>query len=344
MVREIFICTVASGLLFNPIAAEERRIGRVAFFGQEGLDVSAIREALPVREGDLVAFGDSEGNVAAASWKERVSDAVMRVTGRGPTDVTRVCCDEHGQVLVYIGLPGTSVRTVPYSRAPAGAASLPATLVKLREHADELQFKAIAEGRGAEDSSEGYSLATEDSALRKVQLEWRDAVRQQEARVYEVLRSSADAGQRAVAATAVGYARPGDRQIDALVDASFDADEGVRNNAVRALAVTLMAHPERGRGIPAARFVDLLSSPVWSDRNKGLMFLQALTANREAALLRHVRHQAWSALIEMAQWPKVHALPARVIVARVLGVGEQQLAELVNEEPADRLLQLAQRR
>lgn len=328
-------------LPWNPLGAQERRIGHVSFFGQEGFDTDAIRKALPFREGDLVPFGGSGAEAAARDgrWEQSIRDAVMRVIAREPTAVNSVCCDERGQLLVYIGLPSASVRPIRYNAAPDGTSSLPESLVTLSERLGELQFKAVAEGRAAEDYSDGYSLAKDDPELRKRQLAWRDEVRRNEASVYNVVLSSADARQRAIAASALGYARPTDRQIDALVGASFDADETVRNNAVRALAVVAMAQPDRGRRIPSVRYIDLLSSATWTDRNKGLMVLQALTAGRDGALLRDLRTRAWSPLIEMAQWPKGHALAARVILARIVGVDEQRLSDLVNEEPPNTLLE-----
>jgi hypothetical protein len=335
-------CGLTLLLLSTPVGAQDQRPVRIAFFGHEGFNVTAIRDALPLHDGDLVPL-DPGADGRAGHWRQSIRDAVMRVVGREPTDVKRVCCDEHGRVLLYIGLPGTSVRAVRYKQTPDGASSLPESLVRLHARIDDLQFKAIAEGRAAEDYSEGYSLAKDDAPLRSAQLAWRDEVRRHEARVFDVLGSSADAEQRRTAATAAGYARASDRQIDALVEASFDADEGVRNNAVRALGVLLMTQPERGRRIPSPRFVDLLSSPLWSDRNKGLIVLQGLTAaSRDNALLRDLRQRAWPSLIEMAQWPRIHALPARLILARVIGLDEQQLADLLNEEPPHKLLQAVQ--
>jgi hypothetical protein len=321
-------------------AAQERRVGRVSFFGQDGFDTAAIRRALPIREGDVITLGstEDEARTHTARLEQEIRAAVRGVTGREPVAVNSVCCDERGGLLVYIGLPGESIRQVRYNRAPDGNVSLPAGMVRLREEVDALQFKAIAQGRAAEDHSQGYALSSDDAELRARQLAWRDEVRLQAALVFEVLRSSADARQRAIAAMAAGYARPDGRQIDALAEASFDADEGVRNNAVRALAVLIMARPDRATQVPAARFVDLLCSSSWSDRNKGLMLLQALTAARDAALLRELRARAWTSLLQMAEWPKGHAVSARLILGRIAGIPDAQLPELVNEEPADRLL------
>ena len=136
-----------------------------------------------------------------------------------------------------------------------------------------------------------------------------------------------------------GRARQTDQQIGALVTASFDPDDGVRNNAARALAVLLFAKPESSRRIPARRFIDLLSSGTWSDRNKGLMVVQALTETRDSSVLRDLRSRTLVPLIEMAQWPKGHAISARLILGRVAGIDERRLAQVVEEEPPNTLLQ-----
>lgn len=72
------------------------RIGDIEFFGYKGLDVATIRKTLPVHEGD--EYSDRA--------KYRVRQAVERVTGKEPTDVAAVCCDEKGNRLLFIGLPG----------------------------------------------------------------------------------------------------------------------------------------------------------------------------------------------------------------------------------------------
>jgi hypothetical protein len=112
----------------------------------------------------------------------------------------------------------------------------------------------------------------------------------------------------------------------------------VRNDAVRALAVLLTGKPELSRRVPGRRFIDLLSSGTWSDRNKGLAVLEMLVARRDAGLLRDLRARASASLVEMAEWPRGHARSARVILAHIAGIPEQQLNAIVDEEPPTALL------
>jgi hypothetical protein len=330
------VCLLMAPLIF----AEDQRVGFVAFFGQEGLDTVAIRHALPFHEGSIVPFGadDTDSVDIANRWEQDVKDAVKRLIGREPPDVARVCCTNSGDLLVYIGLPGKSFRLIRYNEAPKGTVRLPEILVSLDGQIDKLLFKAVLEGRIGEDDSEGYALFKDDPELRKKQLEFRDQARLNDRAVFKVIESSSDAKQRAIGATALGYLRQSDRQIAALVKASFDPDEEVRNNAIRALGVLLSAKPEVGRRIPAKRFISLLSSGTWSDRNKGLMVIFRLTQGRDPKLLRDLRSEALTPLVEAAQWERGHALGARVILGRIAGIEEAKLWSLAEEEPPDTIL------
>jgi hypothetical protein len=333
--------TAAAALLsVVTLAGQEREIGRISFFGQDGFDVAAIKAVLPYREGSRIPYGALEGAALekAGQIAERVDEAVTSVIGRGPTDLATVCCDEAGRLLIYIGLPGKSVHPARYNAPPSGTSRVPADVESLHAQLTDLLFKAVLERRADEDRSEGYALATNNPALRDKQLEWRDAVRRHEPALFSVATSARDPSQRRLAATAMGYLRPGDRQIAALVSASFDPDDGVRNNAVRALAVLLTGKPELSRRVPGRRFIDLLSSGTWSDRNKGLAVIEVLVARREAGLLRDLRARASTPLLEMAQWPWMHARPARVILGRIIGIPEQQLGAVADEEPPITLL------
>jgi HEAT repeat protein len=243
-----------------------------------------------------------------------------------------------GDVLVYIGLPGNSYHAVRYNQTPKGTLRLPQALVDLDDQIGALLMKAILAGKGGEDESEGYALSKDDPATRSKQLEFRDEARKNEAQLFKVLHSSGDAEQRALAAEALGYVHQTQRQIAALVNASFDANDEVRNNAARALGVLLNAKPKLRRQIPSKPFIDLLSSGSWTDRNKGLMVVFAMAQGRNPEILRELRSHAAKSLIEMAQWYKGHAFAARMILGWIAGIEDQKLHQLADEEPPTALL------
>ena len=111
-----------------------------------------------------------------------------------------------------------------------------------------------------------------------------------------------------------------------------DPSEGVRNNAMRALPVIAEMTPTGSRRvprIPAEPFIALLSSPVWSDRNKARGALEVLTRKRDPDFLRALRRRAASPLAEMARWKSVgHAQPAFLVLGRMAGYSDEDALKL----------------
>jgi hypothetical protein len=105
--------------IFSAEAAE--RIELIEFFGYQGIDVEAVRRALPVHEGE----------VFDKTTRAQVREAVRRVTGGDATDVAAICCGEQGGRLLFIGLPGKSTHTFRLNAKPAGTAQLPGELLPL---------------------------------------------------------------------------------------------------------------------------------------------------------------------------------------------------------------------
>jgi hypothetical protein len=301
-------------------------LGEVDFFGYKGLDVTAVRAALPFHEGD--SFPPS--NIHSDQLKKKVSDAIEQAIGRKPTDVSFVCCDAKQHYMVYVGLPGESYSALAFNPAPTGAVRFPKDALKLGEDMDRAWTSAVMSGHATEDDSAGYSL-TNDPKARKVELAFRDYALQHEDLVRRVLTSSSDAEHRALAAQMLGYGRQSDQQIDDLVQASLDQDVGVRNNAERALEVLATAKPDAARRIPPQPFVRLLRSGAWSDHNKASLVLAALTTTREAKLLELLRADALESLLEMARWRNIgHAEAALMILGRMAGIEEETLNKLID--------------
>lgn len=137
----------------------------------------------------------------------------------------------------------------------------------------------------------------------------------------------------------LGYARQSDQQIDALVRASLDADDGVRNDAVRALEVLAGAKPNLAQRIPPEPFVRLLRSGAWSDHNKASLLLLALTKSRDLRVLAPLRSEALDPLVEMARWHNMgHAEAALSILGRIAGVDEDTLNKLIDAGQADTII------
>jgi hypothetical protein len=296
------------------------RIGTIDFYGYGTLDIAALRAALPFHESDKLPSG---------SVKQAAEEALQKLSGRQAA-VSSVCCLLDGRSSVFVGLAGPDAPAVHYNPAPKGESRLPANILKTFQQFDEHFYAAVVKGPPAteEDDSQGYALI-KDPATHADQLKVRAWAQANIAAILEVLEGSRYPDQRVRAAEALGYADRSPRQIAALVDAAFDADENIRNAAVRALTVLCRAGAEAASQIPAARFIPLLHSITWTDRNKGAALLDTMTVSRNPALLRELHDQALEALREMAQWNDFnHAWFSLRVLGRVAGIEESRLARL----------------
>jgi hypothetical protein len=315
-------------------AIDRRPLGEIDFFGYRGFDLAAIRSALPFHEGDLFP----PARVHSDDLKRQVSEAVEKTIGRPPTDVSFICCDSKQNSMVYIGLPGKSYEPLAFNPAPAQDVRLPKAALALRETMDKAWMNAVMKGHATEDDSEGYTLTNEPKA-RRAELAIREYALRNEVLILQVLASSSDAWHRAVAAQMLGYARQSGEQVDALVRASLDPDDGVRNDAVRALEVLAGAKPDLAKRIPPEPFVRLLRSGAWLDHNKASLVLLALTKSRDPELLTRLRSEALDSLVEMARWRSAgHAEAALWILGRIAGTDEDLLDKLIEAGQADTII------
>ena len=237
-----------------------------------------------------------------------------------------VCCDEQGDRLIFVGLPGQSTRKFRYDPEPSGDTRLSDPIVTLHRKLSSTLRAAVRKGGDAteEDYSNGFAL-TKDAAARSIQLAMHAYLLDREDELSRVLRSSADARHREIAAEALGYVRQSPRQIAALVRATRDSNRNVRNNAARALGVLVSSSSFAASEIGAANFIEMLSSGIWEDRNKASFVLLALTRTRDPRLLGDIRSDSLDSLIEMARWrSSSHAYRARIILGRIAGLSERQ--------------------
>ena len=249
-------------------------IGSIDFYGYGNANVAKLRDALPFHVGDhLPAQRDRE-----------TLQSLRKVTGR-EVKIELVCCLQNGRSLVYIGLAEDDAPPIRFNSRPNGDVKLSAEALKILSDRDEHSSAAVERGVAGEDDSKGYAL-DEDPASRADQLKLLAWTREHTDLVLRVLAESRANQQRAYAAEALGYAERSPRQIAALVEAAFDSDGLVRNNAVRALEVLCAVGAEVTRQIPAARFVPLLHSLTWTDRNKGSLVLAQLTKSRDPEILK----------------------------------------------------------
>lgn len=330
---KVILLLVTSLVLVS--ASPQRRIGEIEFYGYAGLDLNRLRSSLPVHEGDPI----SEEKILAAA--DQLREAVKQTLGRDPTDVAPVCCDDHGNWMIYIGFPGSSAKHFDYNAAPKRSIRLPAEIVKLYDQSMEDLAVAVRQ-QAQEDESRGFALSPYPP-LRAKQLATRAYAIRHERLVRSVLAFSSQPEQRWVAAHVLGYARQSKQQRDALVRASRDVNDTVRNNAVRALSVLAQSSPKVAARIPAGAFIDMINSGSWTDRNKGGWLLEILSAPRDPKLLAQLRARTMESLIEMAQWRSAHAHSARVLLGRIASIEQNQLQELVTTGRVEQIIESLKR-
>lgn len=310
-------------LLLGTASGQDKptHVAEIDFFGYQGLDLDQIRPAIPVH------VGDEFSAPARDEVKSRIRQAVQKVIGSPPTDVATICCDAEGRWIMYIGLQGKSSEKITYNTVPSGTVRLPSQATALYQAEEEAARHAVESGDSGEDDSKGYALAN-DPALRSIEQQMRDFATHNEPLLRRVLQSSSSAKDREAAAEIFGYADESQQQIKGLVHASYDADDDVRNNAVRALGVLAGSSAKIADQIPSSGFVAMLSSGVWTDRNKASFLMMTLTQSRNPRLLAELRVRALASLIEMARWDNAHAVPARMILGRIAGIDETKLKNL----------------
>ena len=320
-------------LFIGSVLAQEKSliVGEIEFFGYLHLDLDRIKAALPLREGDALAIQDFPAT------KEKINQSIKRETDHDATSVAFTCCDNHGNLMIFVGLPGASTRPAKYNNAPKGSARLPRSILDLYGRAMDLNAEAVQKQPG-EDRSKGYGLSAY-APMREVQLSLRRLALRNALLIRHVLRSAADPGERQAAAYALGYAQQSRTQISALVKASHDVDETVRNNAVRALAVFAFSSERASAWIPARDFARMLNSGVWADRNKAGGLLNNLSRHRSPELIRILKSEALDSLLEMAHWRNPgHASDALMILGRIAGIEEGRLEQLTAAGDVDTIV------
>jgi hypothetical protein len=312
--------------------AQQARIGEIDFFGTDGIDIQKIRSVLPVKNGEEVSQDQTPG------LRARINRAIESEVGHPPTDVAFVCCDAQGSLMIYIGLGGRNTAVIPLLPTPTGSACLPSHAVTLYDMAMAAVLPAIQKGNAGEDDSQGYALSNAP-ALRAKQLAMRKYALAHEPNLECALQACGMPKHRRAAAEMLGYARKSTTQIGALVRASQDPDEDVRNNAVRALWVLAMGGPKTASEIPADSFIEMLNSGVWTDRNKAGQLLTALSGSRNPHLLERLRTEALSSLVEMTQWQDPsHANAYKTLLGRIAGIDEARIQQLISSGRVDEIV------
>jgi hypothetical protein len=304
-------------LIATPVSAQQARIGIIDTYGLRTLTAERVLQVAGIEVGDSVTATTRTEAVARLMALPVVRDAHIAI----------VCC-ENGQSIAYIGVLEGDNQVLPYGPAPTGTARLPVNIIQAEMELSAAMQEAVQRNETEDSDSLGHSLFRYSPA-RAIQERFVQYAAGNVATLREVLRTSGDAGQRALAAQVIAYVPQKHTVVPDLVAALRDPDATVRNNAMRALAIMAswaQRNPDAMLRIPFDPFVAMLNSPVWTDRNKGAFVLMSLSVSRDPALFRLLRAQAFPALVDMVRWRSPgHALPAALILGRMAGMPDDEI-------------------
>jgi hypothetical protein len=192
---------------------------------------------------------------------------------------------------------------------------------------EKATMNAVLKGNSGEDDSSGHALAN-DPARRTIQERFITFAARDLKLLRDVLRHSADAEHRALAAQVIAYTANKQAVVNDLVEAIRDPADGVRNNAMRALMVMAVGARQATKQqirIPVRPFIDMLNSIEWTDRNKSSYTLLNLTDRRDPAILSELRQKALPSIIEMSRWKAAHGQAAFILLGRMAGFPEGEI-------------------
>jgi hypothetical protein len=328
--------TGAASLLLSGSATAQRQrppLGIIDFYGLHRVHEADARAALHFAEGDS-APNQSARNEATARLRA--------IPGVVSARLDFVCCDD-GRSILYVGIEERGALALRFGATPRGTVHVSDDVRRAGDALQKAIEDAIIRGDAADDLSAGHSLV-HDPAARALQEQFIVFAARDFANLRDVLRHAGNPEDRALAAEVLAYAADKRRIVPDLVRATRDPAEDVRNNAMRALwGIATLAQRSPGLKIRVRydTFVDLLQSPVWTDRNKSSLALLELSESRDRTLLAILRARAMPALVEMARWHSAgHAYAGFVLLGRTAGWSDVDIDNAWQRGDRESLLRL----
>jgi hypothetical protein len=316
--------------------AQSPTVGLVEIYGARNVPAAEVRKRL----------GTAEGGTLPKS-KGEVEERLAEIDNVVAAHLEAACC-EAGKAILYVGIEERGAPHFGYHPEP-GSEDVRVPEPVLNAYGEFLGAVRNAGRSGAtsEDLSQGHSLLS-DAKARYLQLGFVGLADEHKASLRKVVRESAHAEHRAIAAYVLGYSKDKASVHDDLQYALRDPDETVRANVLRALgafAVFARKNADAGVRVSPTWMIEMLNSLVWTDRNNAAVALVTITDTRDAAVLAQLRERALPALLEMARWKHLpHALPAYILAGRIAGVPEDALQDKWNKDRREEVLKLLSER
>jgi len=314
-------------------SAQMPPVGIVDFYGLHKVSEQQARDALGIVPGDSL----SALRLAAATAHVGALPGVVQAR------LEPVCCLD-GRIMLYVGVEEEGAPTLHFRAAPSDSVPLPEAVGRAGAAFQDALDSALAHQDFAEDDSAGHQLMHYPAA-RAAEEDFIPLAARYARRLREVLRRSGDPEARALAVQILAYASDKRSIVDDLAYGMSDPDPSVRNNAMRALGLIAglaSRRPDLHIVVPSGPFVDLLNSPIWTDRNKASFALLALSSSRDSVLFARLRASALPALVDMARWRNPgHAAPACIILGRLGGMSDQEIQDAWARGDRERFLRVA---
>jgi hypothetical protein len=322
-------------LLFSlHLSAQPERLGTIEVYGSAEVAVTDIIKATGFKEGDPIIRKNYD--------KAAIERRIKTIPGIVSADVTLICCDgKQGRSILYIGVSDASTAAETYHDVPKQDYQLDPYILSTYDRYLAVLRDAVRAGQAMENDDQGHVLLTYPPAL-PLQDSLLLYASSHLSLLKQVLRGAADAQQRQAATWIIAFATDKRSVVQDLLYATDDADETVRNNATRALGVMARyagLHPSSGIEIPAGQFIRKLYSLIWTDRNKSLMVLEALTGKRDDRVLQLIKANALTPIIQMARWRNPgHAMFPLTILGRIAGISDEDIFAAYSAEDRSMLI------
>ena len=302
------------------------RIATIDYYGLDHITAAQLRAKLKLKEGDVMRIARP---LAGVESRQSVEARLLQIPGVLAASVISVQSDDPHHAAFFVGIAETNASG--FGSQPTGGAVLPGSVADLYSEHSEAFYAAFADPAPDfdEDDSQGHAIFTDP---KKRTLEEKamafDSSDQNLNTARVVLHTSANTSQRRAAAWLLSYAPNKRTVVDDLTGALRDSDPDLRNIVTRALAL-IADYANRNPGlnihIEPGRFIEMLSSLSWLDRDKAMAVLNALTETREEAVLTQLRQRGLPALDEMARWKSSYAEDAFKLIGRVAGLSDAEV-------------------
>jgi hypothetical protein len=320
--------------------SQSPQVGIIDFYGARSIKTD-IRSCLPFHENDtikfLLTYPDTSGY---AKLKQTVIACLLASPEIKQARLEWVCCVD-GKWMAFVGVSAKPLTV--RNNLKTKDIQLPSVIKQTYDSMELLLLPAIQNGEGGEDDSQGHALFT-NTRLRKLTERFVPYSEKNLFLLRDVLKYSRYSHDRIVASWAIAYYHDKSAIVNDLSEAAGDDNDDVRNNAIRGLGI-IIDYLERksnlNMSISPEPFIALMSSISWSDRNKSILVLLALSKNHDPKLLLKLKNEALEPLVDMASWKSEgHAMGGYVLLGRIAGWSEQEIIESFKKNRADMIAKM----